>query len=242
MTLARRMRSLPLMKLACSALVLLALAAPAAATPIVVAGTSDPWLAGMAHGASASSVDRAPEQGPVLVTGFPLVAGERFTFSATGGVMNFAGCPTLCDGPDGNYLLAHYAGAENGLANVVAPLNSLLGVFLGNDSPNLAPSPAALSFEPGFHGLNFLSISPQLRQIFFIGDGRTSAQQVQEFVVPVGATRLFLGTMDGWEWSNNTGAFIVDIAMVHSPEPASVALLGTGLAVLHRRLRRYRVN
>ena len=55
-------------------------------------------------------------------------------------------------------------------------------------------------------------LSPDLKQVFFMGDGLTSGSAVQEIVAPVGATRLYLGTMDGFEWSNNTGAFEVTIA------------------------------
>ncbi|HEY3242752.1 MAG TPA: hypothetical protein VGM03_05305 [Phycisphaerae bacterium] len=48
-------------------------------------------------------------------------------------------------------------------------------------------------------------VMPGLRQPFFIGDGLTGTGSgaVQQFLVPDGATRLFLGTIDGCEWSNN---------------------------------------
>jgi len=48
-----------------------------------------------------------------------------------------------------------------------------------------------------------------LRQPFYIGDGRRSTGEVQHVVVPTGATRLFIGTMDGYEWNNNVGGFNV---------------------------------
>src|SRR5262249_49819938 len=36
-------------------------------------------------------------------------------------------------------------------------------------------------------------------------------------VVPAGATRLFLGTMDGFEWKNDSGAFSVQISVNGNP-------------------------
>ena len=65
--------------------------------------------------------------------------------------------------------------------------------------------------------------------MFFIGNGLTGdtaagdlGGQVQQFVVPAGATRLFLGTSDGYEWNNNGGAFNVTVAAV--PEAAAVLM------------------
>jgi hypothetical protein len=33
----------------------------------------------------------------------------------------------------------------------------------------------------------------------------------QTFVVPQGATRLFIGTMDSYEWNNNVGKYTTTI-------------------------------
>ena len=53
--------------------------------------------------------------------------------------------------------------------------------------------------------------APQLQQMFYVGNGLTSTGAQESIVVPAGATRVFLGTMDGWEWSNNSGGFTVTI-------------------------------
>ena len=90
-------------------------------------------------------------------------------------------------------------------------MNSLLGVFLGDDRPDRSRPPKALNF--GAIGTEFLSISPQLKQVFFLGRGATRAGIAQRFVVPKDATRLFLGTMDGFEWNNNTGFFSVAVTI-----------------------------
>jgi hypothetical protein len=56
-------------------------------------------------------------------------------------------------------------------------------------------------------------LAPGLKQIFFIGDGLTGtgSGSIQTFHIPAGATRLFLGTMDSYGWSNNSGSFTVDL-------------------------------
>jgi hypothetical protein len=59
----------------------------------------------------------------------------------------------------------------------------------------------------------FTTLSPQLKQVFFIGRGPTAARETRRFVVPEGATRLYLGIMDAFEWNNNTGAFQVSVAL-----------------------------
>jgi hypothetical protein len=205
-----------------------------------VPGTADPWLAGMPDGATASYGDVAPAQSPVLVSGLTLTPGETLTFSVSGSVNNSPGPSGL--GPDGSGFYGHGPGAENGISNIVAPLNSLLGVFLDDTQPDLTPAPGTLDFSTG-SGLDFSSLSPALKQVFFIGDGLTSSSAVQQFVVPVGATRLFLGTMDGYGWYNNDGSFSVTVNGTPGtvPEPGSLALLcSSGLAagLLLRRRRR----
>jgi hypothetical protein len=63
---------------------------------------------------------------------------------------------------------------------------------------------------------------------------------VQGFIIPAGATRLFLGVSDGQGWFNNGGAFSVTISIASpvASTPANVptlsvpmlALLAVGLA------------
>ena len=62
---------------------------PAAQTvSVTVPGTSDPWLAGMPAGSTASSGDIAPAESPVEVLGLTLAPGGLFKISAAGGVAN----------------------------------------------------------------------------------------------------------------------------------------------------------
>ena len=41
---------------------------------------------------------------------------------------------------------------------------------------------------------------------------RTSGGIIQKFTVPAGATRLYVGSMDGQQWSDNAGGFSVTVA------------------------------
>ncbi len=220
---------------AATAVVLVALtfARPMAAQRVTfsVSGRSDPWLAGMPPGSTASSTDVAPTHSPTQLLGLGLAAGGSLTFSATGAV----GHPTDVAGPDGFSFSPHHdAGAQNGIADVTAPFNALVGVFLGGDQPNLSPAPSALDFSSAV-ARDYLVLFPALKQVFFIGDGLTSASAVQRTHIPAGATRLFLGTMDSFEWRNNTGAFSVTVTAVAPtsvPEPNTLTLAGVGMAVI----------
>ena len=190
---------------------------------VTVPGSSDPWLSGMPDGTRASaehpgwnSPDVAPTQSPVGATGIPIIPGATIQFSATGSVTyHWDHSP---DGPDGDAhdSSAHNAGAEHGIANIIAPMDSLLGLFLGNERPDVTPAPASLDFSTQ-SSRDYLSLSPALKQPFFIGDGVTSNGRAQAVQVPEGATRLFLGTKDVWNWSDNTGSFEVEIRPPFQP-------------------------
>ena len=129
-----------------------------ASNAVVVPGTSDPWLAGMPNGSTASSGDSAPTESPVLVPGLTLSAGETLTFSVTGSVSHIL-APSG-DTPDGSKggAIPHFGGAQNGIAGLTAPFNSLVGIFLSNVQPSLSAAPSSLDFP--ISGLGFASLSP----------------------------------------------------------------------------------
>ena len=117
------------------------------------------------------------------------------------------------------------SGSEHGITNIIAPLNSMVGVFLDNNpaddssDSNYAGTPPGLDFS-GQTARDYTTLDPQLSQSFYVGTGQTSSNVQQTIVVPPNATRLYLGTMDGHEWSNNVGGFSAtitqyQIAIVH---------------------------
>jgi hypothetical protein len=64
--------------------------------------------------------------------------------------------------------------------------------------------------------------------VFEIGAGGT-------FVAPAAATTLYLGTVDGYQWSNNVGAYDVTVNSV--PEPATWAMMVAGLGMVGATMR-----
>ena len=209
-------------------LISLSVASGVQAATITVAGESNPWLAGMPNGSTASVIDAAPAQSPVQVSGLSLIPGQTLNFSVTGAVSNTPFLPPPTATPDGEVFISHLPGSQNGISDITAPINSLVGVFLDNSQPDSTPAPASLDFSS--IGINFSSLAPQVKQVFFIGDGLTGTGSgaVQNFIVPTGATRLFLGPLDYGTY-NNGGSFTVKVEAV--PEPSTIfglGLLGLG--------------
>jgi hypothetical protein len=122
----------------------------------------------------------------------------------------------------------------------------LVGVFESNAEPT-DPAPATIDFIS--LGKNFASLSPSLDQLFFVGDGLTGdgTGAVQQFNVPSGATRFFLGIADSNAgnpaaagfYSDNDGSFSASfqISSTSVPEPASLSVLGIGAFGLFKRRR-----
>lgn len=203
-------RQTPLWKLLFQLFCALAPWCSGAAGDIIVPGSANPWLAGMPAGSASSSMDFAPDQSPVQVLSLAIVPGSVLMFSASGSVKKGPEYPY--SGPDGNAddIGAKVVGSENGMSDLIAPKTALLGVFLGPDPPDQSAAPALLAFYNS-RSRDYAALSPQLKQVFFIGDGLTSGGLPQRVTVPNGATRLFLGTMDGIGWFNNEGSFSVDV-------------------------------
>jgi Flp pilus assembly protein TadG len=117
------------------------------------------------------------------------------------------------------------SGTEHGLSNVEAPLNSVLGVFMDQNGATYGADSSQESNESGAPSTpsgkdystqssrDYSAVEPSLNQVFFVGTGQTSNGTQQMVLVPSNATKLFLGTMDGHEWSNNQGGGDVTVTV-----------------------------
>jgi hypothetical protein len=183
----------------------------------------------MPAGSTASYSDAVPANSPTDVS-VPLVPGSYITFSDVSGGVGHG--PNLAlDGAKGNAskILTHGADSpggatpaeENGIADIVSPIDAILGVFLTANAPDSEGSaPPRRDYSSAASRDNTTYDDIQTRQPFFIGNGLTNVGTTQQFKVPAGATRLFLGTMDGHEWANNLGQFTITIHV-----PGSISLV-----------------
>ena len=189
----------------------------------MVPGTANPWLAGAADGSTAASGDVAPTQSPVQVN---VTAGDVLRFYVSGTTGYAGGTFISPDGDSGSYWELDHS-AENGVAGIDnAPASALIGVFLDATEPVAGSEPSALDYaiSSGVSAAReAASHSPGLKQPFFIGNGVGAENGRQTFTVPAGATRLFLGTMDGSGWFNNVGSFAVNITVNASGPTNSVS-------------------
>jgi hypothetical protein len=197
------------------------LANAAFADVVQVPATANVWLAGMADGSSARRGDSAPEESPVGITHMNIETGDILSFSATGIVNHGSILPFFP--PNGENPVSHYLGAENGIADIAAPFDSLIGVFLGPNRPDQSPAPQALDFGTPTRR-DYEVLAPALKQPFFIGDGLTDSKAAKQIIAPPGATRLLLGVMDEYYWADNRGSFTVQATKVGVAPPIQVNL------------------
>jgi len=217
-------------------------------TDLIIPPANQPWPGGMIR-----HVDPTPEE--ILET-LPFTtavsAGDmiRAADPAVGGISFYNGFGSPLFGPDGGVGaqtdLSGFGGISGFLSDGMGPL---VGVFLDNSIPNGA-TPARLDFTAGGLGTDFLSLTPDLGQVFFIGDGVTSGAVFQEFIAPAGATRLALGIPDGFgfvgspgAYDDNDGSYRIRIGINEIPtvpEPCTMLLVGAGLLGLAGFRRKFR--
>jgi hypothetical protein len=201
----------------------LALATAASAGTVTVLGTANPFLTGYGAGGyidfGGGDIDSVPANSPTYAGA--VFGGESVTFSATGQVGNAGGPPIFpvdpgtASGPNGRFDL--YGGVSAAWGATVGGysgfgVSALVGVFYD-------PSAA-----PGAVNSSLTTLTPAVNQIFFIGDGTLGT-----FTAPTGATGLYLGVVDGFQWNNNSGAFTVT---TNVPEPSTWAMMMLGFAGL----------
>jgi hypothetical protein len=197
---------------------------------LTVSGQACPYFAGQTFGsiplaATGDSADYHldifdPDTMPpwIDITGF---GGMIASITATG----TWGHPTQ-SGPDGysSYDPTHQEYTALGISAVLnTPLNTLLGVFLTNAAPVAGTAPSSLTFGDDM-------TNPLLQQTFVIGSS------LADITIPGGATRLFFGLNDGYEWTNNIGD--LNVTVTATPLPAALLLGIFGLGTAGWRLRR----
>ncbi len=158
----------------------------------------------------------APYQVPSSI---PVVPGTYITVTNTSGTSSIVPGTVTATGPAGNssIILHHgaelqlqprpvgYAYPENGIGDATMPADALMGVFLTANAPNQATAPAAVDWTDAAHANQATYTDLQNQAPFMIGTGQTTGGTTQQFLVPPGATRLFLGVWDGIQYSNNSG-------------------------------------
>jgi hypothetical protein len=139
----------------------------------------------------------------VKALSFSAASGQFFQFSATG----LVGCCGGADVPPDGYFNPSSIFSLGSISGYQGPDLGLVGVFT-NGHPSGSP-PADYNFlgrdtEP-------TTFSPQLNQVFFIGDGLTgsynSSGSPQQFLVPANATELWLGFADAVNFTTSPGAY-----------------------------------
>jgi hypothetical protein len=139
------------------------------------------------HGAGHSS----PPGGGLLPPGLvlPYGGGAVVTITSATGLVAQADTPAPPDGLPGPWA-AQSVGGIAGYTHATLQ-RSLYGVFLSAAEPS-DPAPPRLHFPDS----EFTELAPQIAQMFFVGNGLTSGGVTQRFIVPAGATRLYLGLTD----------------------------------------------
>lgn len=220
-------------------------------TDLTIPPASDPWPGGMIRHSGPTPEEIVETLPPIL----SVSPGDviRALDPAVGGISFYNGFGPPLFGPDGGAGgitdLSPFGGISGFLSDGQGPL---VGVFLDNSIPT-SGAPARIDFTAATGiGTDFLSVTPDLGQVFFIGDGLTSTNVFQEFIAPTGATRLALGIPDGFgfigapgAYDDNDGAYRIRIGINEVPtipEPATLALMGLGLAGISAARRRKKSN
>jgi hypothetical protein len=181
-----------------------------AATTITIPGTANPFLAGATAG---NYITYGPN---VDANTDYATASSPVTIAVLGG--STISISNVIDNAEGN--CPGCIGPGGGIG--VSP-------FTANGFPELLSPYSSLTLNTLVGAFN----GPGGGTIFEIGTGG-------HWVVPVGSTEFYLGTVDGYQWNNNVGDFTATFGAV--PEPATWALFLMGFGGIGAALRFNRSN
>jgi len=210
----------------------------ASASTILPPASGNLWLSGMPNNTTTqnlrpdnstvwdnsgtSATGTTAKQRPLVVTlsSLGLAAGDTIRLEGVSGTGSWDGTSTTSNAADGDETFIVANGetyppnvpttSNNGISNVRAPIGAVMGVFLDGNAPNTTAAPAALDYATDTQR-DYTNVAPRLKQTFFIGDGKRDNGEGQTVTIPTGATRLFLGMMDAWQWNDNTGTFTTNL-------------------------------
>jgi hypothetical protein len=191
--------------------------AASASTSVTVSGKANPFFTGQSSAVDSNAA--VVSDGDNFALDHPIFGGNvtsstgTVTITATGSTLNIPGSPSG-DLPGGSGLEQSHVytfssvGSDNSLNTYTLPINSLVGVFYKPGAP-VGNIDKIIEF-----GSSYTITDPSL-----IG------------------TKLYLGSWDGYQWSNNSGAFSVNIEGTAVPEPATWAMMLVGFGGLGAALR-----
>ncbi|GAA5787481.1 Ig-like domain-containing protein [Chitiniphilus shinanonensis] len=154
-------------------------------------------------------------------------ADQEFRFTGIQGQVAGKGGDQALAGADGGDAVGERSTAANAGLSGISHTKAiyLAGVFLDDSEPT-GTAPATLDFAGN---TGFATLAPQLRQVFFIGDGLTGTGDgdTQVFIAPPTATRLYLGFVDSCSnrggaagcYNDNVGELTVTVARKLSQQP-----------------------
>jgi uncharacterized protein (TIGR03437 family) len=183
-------------------------------TPVTVSSLGSIYLAGQAPGTKLGNLT-VPSNSPIQVP-ISLTAGQGLNILA-GGLMTPPG-GSVGIPPDGSGPIALGANANGTVAaafglSATAVFNmSLVGVFTG-DTVDSTNTPLGLDYR--FQLLTVPTLYPALQQVFYIGNGVNLSGQPRVFVIPQGATHLYLASISGG--FNISGTFNASVSPASIP-------------------------